>query len=248
MRDIRLYVDLPLASGELIELPEQTARHAVTVLRLKTGDLVTLFNGEGGEYSASIHALQRRQVQLLIGEHLPVNRESALHTRLVQALGKGERTEWAIRKAVELGVTEIVPLATERTQVKTSSQKSDQRERRWHGLIVAACEQSGRTRLPLIRPIASFENWVSAERDGERIILDPRAGQGLSVNRKVTEVELLVGPEGGFSDQEYEFACQNNYQPASLGPRILRTETAPVAALAILQVQAGDWVSDPVSS
>jgi len=241
MRDIRLYVDLPLIAGELIELPEHTARHAVAVLRLKIGDALILFNGQDGEYGAHIHALERRQVQLAIDEFRPVNRESALHTRLVQALGKGERTEWAIRKAVELGVTEIVPLITERTQVKANSQKSDPRERRWRSLMVAACEQSGRTRLPLLRPLVSFADWVAVQRVGKRIILDPRANAGIRIDSKVEEVELLIGPEGGFSDQEYELACHRGYQPASLGPRILRTETAPLAALALLQAQAGDW-------
>ena len=241
MRDIRLYVDQPLATGELVDLPEATARHAVTVLRLKAGDLLTLFNGQGGEYGARITALQRRQVQLAIEEFSQVDRESGLHTRLVQALGKGERTEWALRKSVELGVTEIVPLQTERTQVKLDAGKNDQRERRWRSLMIAACEQCGRTKLPLLRPTDSFTHWISGQRSGEKFILDPRAERGLRVNTTVTEVELLIGPEGGFSDQEYDLALEHGYQPVSLGPRVLRTETAPVAALALLQAQAGDW-------
>ncbi len=242
MRDIRLYVDLPLAVGTLLELPLQTARHAVTVLRLKRGDSLTLFNGQGGEYRGRIETLQRRQVQLSVDDFIPVNRESPLHIRLVQALGKGDRTEWAIRKAVELGVSEIVPLVTERTQVKTSTDKNDQRENRWQSLIIAACEQSGRTRLPLLRPVAGFAEWVAGQRGGERLILDPRAGDGLRIETRVDEVELLIGPEGGFSADEYELAESNGYQPVALGPRILRTETAPLAAIALLQAQAGDWI------
>lgn len=243
MRDIRLYVDQPLAIGELIDLPEATARHAGTVLRLKVGDWLTLFNGQGGEYGARITLLQRRQVQLAIEEFSPVDRESGLHTRLVQALGKGERTEWALRKSVELGVTEIVPLQTERTQVKGDAGKNERRELRWRSLIIASCEQSGRTKLPLLRPVDSLDHWLGGQRGGEKFILDPRSEQGLRVNPTVTEVELLIGPEGGFSDQEYALALEQGYQSASLGPRVLRTETAPVAALALLQAQAGDCAS-----
>ncbi len=241
MRDIRLYVDLLLTVGESIELPADAVRHAVTVLRLKPEDSLTVFNGQGGEYRATIVSLQRRQVVVSINEYSPIDRESALHTRLVQALGKGERTEWALRKAVELGVTEIVPMVSERTQVKVKADKADQREKRWRSLIIAACEQSGRTRLPQLRSMVTFADWVGRSTTGERLILDPRAEQGLKVDAAVTEVELLVGPEGGFSDQEYQLACQNGYQPAALGPRILRTETAPLAVLALLQAQAGDW-------
>ncbi|MEL0081941.1 MAG: 16S rRNA (uracil(1498)-N(3))-methyltransferase [Gammaproteobacteria bacterium] len=243
MRDIRLFVDVPLTEGDSIELPEAAARHAVTVLRLKIGDLIVLFNGQGGEYRACLQSANRRQVQMEIIEFIPADRESALHTRLVQALGKGDRTEWAIRKAVELGVSEIVPLLTERTQVKLTQQKSDQREGRWRKLIIAACEQSGRTRIPPLRSAVTLGDRVAGDSDTERIILDPRASECLQVAPAVTKVELLVGPEGGFTDQEYQLASHSGYRPARLGPRVLRTETAPLAALALLQAQAGDWGS-----
>ncbi|MBL4622649.1 MAG: 16S rRNA (uracil(1498)-N(3))-methyltransferase, partial [Immundisolibacteraceae bacterium] len=235
MRDVRIYIDQPLISGDIVDLPDALVRHIGTVLRLKAGDALVLFNGLGGEFHSRIQALARRSGAVSIGEHNPVSRESGLHTRLVQALGKGDRTEWALRKAVELGVTEIVPLITERTQVKISEQKNDQRQRRWQGLIVAACEQSGRTRLPLLRPVATFEQWTNGQQSGKRLILDPRASQPLTLGRGVKEVELLVGPEGGFSSEEYALASSRGYLPAKLGPRILRTETAPLAALALLQ-------------
>ena len=241
MRDIRVYLDQPLVTGNVIDLPDELVRHIGGVLRLKPGESLVLFNGLGGEYRAQVETLERRRGCVLIGEYDPVTRESGLHTRLVQALGKGDRTEWAVRKAVELGVTELVPLITERTQVKISEQKNNQRQRRWQSLIVAACEQSGRTRLPLLRAAVTFDQWTAQQRSGERLILDPRATKPIGIDASVTEVELLIGPEGGFSTPELELAGQRGYQPVSLGPRVLRTETAPLAALALLQTQAGDW-------
>ena len=241
MRDIRVHIDQPLVTGELIELTDELVSHLGKVLRLKAGDTLVMFNGQGGEYHARVENLARRSGSVVIGEYDPVERESALHTRLVQALGKGDRTEWALRKAVELGVSEIVPLTTQRTQVKITDQKNDQRHRRWLGMIISACEQSGRTRIPLLRSVAAFEDWTSRQRAGRRLMLDPRAAQPLKIDSTVSEVEILVGPEGGFSAEEYQLACERGYQPTSLGPRVLRTETAPVAALALLQFQAGDW-------
>ena len=242
MRDFRVYIDQPLVTGEPVELTDELVSHLGKVLRLKAGDTLVMFNGKGGEYHAEVENLARRSGSVVIGEYDPVERESALHTRLVQALGKGDRTEWALRKAVELGVSEIVPLTTQRTQVKITDQKNDQRHRRWLGMIISACEQSGRTRIPLLRSVVSFEQWTSAQPvSGQCLMLDPRAAQPLQIDPTVSEVEILVGPEGGFSAEEYQLACERGYQPTSLGPRVLRTETAPVAALALLQSQAGDW-------
>ena len=241
MRDIRVHIDQPLVTGELVELTAELVSHLGKVLRLKAGDTLVMFNGQGGEYHARVENLARRSGSVVIGEYDPVERESALHTRLVQALGKGDRTEWALRKAVELGVTEIVPLTTERTQVKISAEKNQQRQRRWQGMIIAACEQSGRTCLPILRSVVGFDEWTVQQRNGSRLILDPRATAPLKVDSVTTEVELLIGPEGGFSDAEYQQANSRGYQSASLGPRVLRTETAPLVALALLQTQAGAW-------
>ncbi len=241
MSATRLFIDTDLRAGESVTLPAQLAHHALTVLRLGDGEEVVLFNGRGGEFSGLLRRAGKKKAMVSLIRHVVVERESVLHTRLVIALGKGDRTEWAVRKAVELGVSEIVPLFTERTQVKWSAQKNEQRHQRWRGLIVSACEQCGRNRLPGLQSAVRFGDWVSASSDGERLLFTPDAPVSVKLGGNPGGVELMIGPEGGFSAEEIVLATTQGYRAVRLGPRVLRTETAPLAALAVVQSLAGDF-------
>lgn len=241
MSATRLFIDAELHAGESVALPEQLAHHALTVLRLGDGEEVVLFNGRGGEFPGLLSRAGKKKAAVSLNRHDLVERESVLHTRLVIALGKGDRTEWAVRKAVELGVSEMVPLFTERTQVKWSAQKNEQRHQRWRGLIISACEQCGRNRLPGLQPAVRFGDWVGASNGGERLLFTPDAPVSVELGGKPDRVELVIGPEGGFTAEEVITATTQGYRAVRLGPRVLRTETAPLAALAVVQSMAGDF-------
>ena len=238
----RFHVPVPLTLAATLDLPEAAAHHAARVLRLRSGDAVTLFNGQGGEYAARITAIGKHDVTVAIERHAPVERESPLPVTLVQALSSGERMDLTIQKAVELGVSRIVPVESERSVVRLRGERAAKRVAHWQQVAISACEQCGRNRIPEVRMISPLDVWLAAEvNDTLRWLLLPGADKALrDLPRPQKPIELLVGPEGGLTDNEVEAARRADYQPLRLGPRVLRTETAAPALLAALQALWGD--------
>lgn len=239
----RLYLARPLAPQMQVELPEDAVRHLVQVLRMQAGETLTVFNGHGGEYDAVLEHADRRHARLRLGAHHAVSRESPLPVTLVQCVSKGDRMDYTLQKAVELGVSRIVPLVSERSVVRLDAERWARRQAHWEGVVIAACQQSGRTVIPPVAAVADFGRWLAQPpAPGLRLTLAPGAAQGLhGLSRPSDGVSLLVGPEGGLSAAEIRQAGAAGWLPLHLGPRILRTETAGVALLASLQALWGDW-------
>jgi len=239
----RFHVDLPLATDARVALPRASAHHAARVLRLQPGDPVTLFNGQGGEFTATIVAIGRDAVEVEVGAHQSVERESPLTVTLVQALSSGERMDLTIQKAVELGVSCIVPVESERSVVRLRGERADKRVTHWRQIVIAACEQCGRNRIPEVEaPVSLSTRLAGQEGDALRWILLPGAERTLREQpRPDRPIELLVGPEGGFAEAEVERVRAAGFLPLCLGPRVLRTETAAPALLAALQALWGDF-------
>ena len=222
-------------------LPAPVAHHAERVLRLAVGDAVVLFDGRGGECAATLLALGKQPVARL-GPRLAVERESPLALTLVQALASGDKMDWIVQKAVELGVAAVQPVAAERSVLKLSGERADKRVAHWQQIAVAACEQSGRNRVPAVGAILPLEKYLAQDSDGRRMILAPGADAALA--RKAPPVgplAILIGPEGGWSPAELRLAAHAGCEPLALGPRVLRTETAGLAALAAIQTLWGDF-------
>jgi len=247
MRKTRIYYPGLLSQGQAIELDTQTSVRIARVLRLKIGDALTLFNGQGGEYKSHITQLDKRRVCCEILEFIDRSVESPLKIHLAQGISKGERMDYTIQKAVELGVDEIIPLMTARTSVNLSPERQQRRLAHWQSIVISACEQCGRNKVPEVKPIESLANWLLTNRDSLNIVLDPGATQGLKTfptskqHAMPQPVTLLIGPEGGLSREEISLAAQHGFIPTQCGPRILRTETAAVAVLSVLQSLWGDF-------
>ncbi len=242
MRIPRIYQPLPLAVGQLIELDAQATVHLTKVLRLKAGDVLQVFNSEGGEFKAQVREVGRRSVSVEIGEWVDCNVESSLELILLQGVSRGERMDYTVQKAVELGVSKIIPIMTERTVVNLKGDRKQRRCNHWQAVVNSACEQSGRNCVPEVAQILDFQQGLSRVPDGLKLVLHHRADAVL--DEKVmpkTPVTLLVGPEGGLSPNEIAAAEAVGFMPWRLGPRVMRTETAAVAALAVLQWQWGDF-------
>jgi len=239
----RFFIPGPLVSGSNSLLPETASHHAARVLRLRVGDAVTLFNGEGGEFAATISTLGKRDVEVNVGAHTATERESPLAVTLVQAVSSGERMDHTIQKAVELGVTRIVPVQSERSVTRLKGERARKRVAHWQQIVISACEQCGRNRVPPVDDLLMLENWLAAE-PGKvaRWLLAPDADQPLrDLPRPMLPIEVLVGPEGGFTETETVMAQRAGYHPLTLGPRTLRTETAAPTLLAVLQTLWGDF-------
>jgi len=239
----RFYVPVLLTAPATLQLPEAAAHHAARVLRLRIGDAVTLFNGRGGEYSACITAIGKHDATVAIERHDPVERESPLLITLVQAVSSGERMDLTIQKAVELGAARIVPVESERCIVRLKDERAAKRVAHWQQVVVSACEQCGRNRIPDVRMISPLDAWLAAEESSaRRWLLLPGADTALrDLPCPQIPIELLVGPEGGLTDAEADAACRAGYQPVRLGPRVLRTESAAPALLAAVQALWGDF-------
>jgi 16S rRNA (uracil1498-N3)-methyltransferase len=236
----RFYCPLPLAPGVAIDLPEAVARH-LQVLRMVPGDALVLFNGAGGEYRATLAALDKKRASALVADFDPAEAELPYALTLAQGLPEGSKMDWIIEKAVELGVAAIAPLAAQRSVVRLSGERAEKRQAHWQGVITAASEQCGRNKLARLAPVTELSRWLALPPDGTRVLLSPRATRSLSDWARAQApqaVTLMIGPEGGFSDQEEEAAIAAGAMPLSMGPRVLRTETAGLAALAIL---AANW-------
>jgi 16S rRNA (uracil1498-N3)-methyltransferase len=230
---------LPVA-GE-IALPDELAHHASRVLRLRDGDVVTLFDGRGGEASARLVARGKRWSAVL-GGHLAVEREAPLSIALVQALASGERMDWIVQKAVELGVSAVIPVQAERSVLRLSGERATRRIEHWRQVAISACEQSGRNRVPAIEPVTGLREYLATPGDGPRLVLSPGADARLaSLPVPQRAIDVLVGPEGGWSDEELAACRTCGAIETGLGPRVLRTETAGLAALAAIQALWGDF-------
>ena len=243
MRLIRIHVDAPLAPGAEVELRGQAAEHVSRVLRLAPGDMLTLFNGDGSDYSSTINELYKGSVIVAIRAVAPARAESPLALVLVQGIARGERMDLIVQKATELGVTAIRPVATARSVVRLDDDLRAKKLAHWQGIAVAACEQCGRATLPAIAEPVAFAAWLQLPRDAttRRILLAPDAAASLAgAAAGARRIELLVGPEGGLDEGERDAALAAGYLDCRLGPRVLRSETAAVAALAVLQSSAGD--------
>ena len=244
MRTTRIYVDLELTAGKEVLLPGAQSMHLLRVLRLRTGAVLTLFNGRGGEYGAELTGADKAGARLRVGAHAAVERESPLQLTLLQGVARGERMDFIIQKATELGVQRIVPLSCEFSVVRLEPSALQRRVAHWRTVAIAACEQCGRNRLPEIESIFELEPACSGGEAGAKLMLVPQAPAALAaLARAMKSAVLLVGPEGGLSGREQLLAQRHGFEACRLGPRILRTETAPLAALAALQALAGDLAS-----
>ncbi|MFJ2987692.1 16S rRNA (uracil(1498)-N(3))-methyltransferase [Collimonas sp. NPDC087041] len=238
----RFYVSTPLEIGQQLALPDQVAHH-VQVLRLPAGTPITLFNGEGGEYTATISSIEKKRVGVEIKTFSPREVELPYAVTLAQALPESSKLDWIIEKAVELGAAAIQPLAAQRCVVRLNSERAEKKQSHWQAVIVAAAEQSGRNRMPNLATLTPFNDWVRQQDLHKRILLSPRGEQSLSDwarHHPPQALTLLIGPEGGFTEAEEDTACAQGALMLSMGPRILRTETAGLAALAAINAIWGE--------
>lgn len=245
MRAIRLFIDASLQLGQELALPAEAARHALRVLRLGAGDRVVLFNGDGTQYPARLTAVAVGTARACVESAETPVRESPLHITLVQAVARGEKMDWIIQKATELGVARILPVITERSEVKLDAARGDKRLEHWRAVAIAACEQCGRNVLPELEapaPLAACLAAHATDASSARWMLHPGEATRLrDIVINTAELVLAVGPEGGLGDGDLAALQQDGYRALALGPRILRTETAGLAALAALQAIAGDF-------
>ena len=240
----RVFCPGNISPGALLSLPDQAAHHLARVLRLGPGDAVRVFNGDGGEWDAQIVSSHKADVSVRVSERHERDVEPPLRVLLAQGISSRERMELTLQKAVELGVAEIQPLETRRSVVRLREERASRRVEHWQNLVIAACEQCGRNRVPVVHPIESLADWFGAiGRPGSerRIMLSPGAVQRLRDLPQPEQITLLIGPEGGLAPEEQELALACGFQPVRLGPRILRTETAAMAALAALHALWGDF-------
>jgi 16S rRNA (uracil1498-N3)-methyltransferase len=238
----RVHVPAPVEQGALVALPATAASHVARVLRLRSGAPLVLFDGRGHDWLCEIESVEGERVQVRVVERRPGLAPSPLRITLVQAVSRGERMDWTLQKATELGVAVITPVISMRSVVRLDDEQAAKRLRHWQGVVTAACEQSGRSLLPDLREPRELGEFLGGSpRSGQRLVLSPAGPASLAGLASVSaHVELLVGPEGGLDDTEISAATRAGFMPVRLGPRVLRTETAAVAALAVLQALWGD--------
>jgi 16S rRNA (uracil1498-N3)-methyltransferase len=243
MPNSRFYCPLRLGPGQTLDLPPDAAHHAAKVLRMEAGHEVTLFNGEGGEYAATITHIGKNGVTVKTGAFREHEVESLLNVTLAQAISSGDKMDYTLQKAVELGVTHIQPLFSERCVVKLTGDRAEKRVRHWQQVVISACEQCGRNRVPEVAPSQPLIPWLgSLPPDAQHLMLAPGAQHSLSeLPAPTAPVTLLIGPEGGLSPNEIRAAESRGFTPVRLGPRVLRTETAALVALAAMQTLWGDF-------
>jgi 16S rRNA (uracil1498-N3)-methyltransferase len=241
MRISRLFLDSPLQTGDTVSLEAERLNYVARVLRLKPGVQLTVFNGQGGEYSAQLESVSKRNASLIIGAFNNRDCESPLSLTLVQGISRGERMDYTIQKATELGITRIVPVFTQRSMVSLDGERLEKRQQHWQGVVRSACEQCGRNRLPAIETALALPEYLEQDVTGTKLLLDPLANDSLHVmSAPGNNTHLLIGPEGGLDDQEHASARAQGYTGIRLGPRVLRTETAAVACIAAMQALWGD--------
>lgn len=239
----RLFIRSELQTGQALELDKEQAHYLGRALRLRPGDALIIFSAESGEFAAAVTSIGKSNAELMVGVAIPTNTESPLKVHLVQGVSRGERMDVVVQKATELGVKRISPVLTEYGVVKLDGSRASRRREHWQKIAESACEQCGRTRPPLIDEPLPLKTWFgskTSETDVD-LILKPNAGTSMaSLKAPTTKVCLLIGPEGGFSDNEYEDAEISGFKAVSLGPRVLRTETAAIAAITVAESLWGD--------
>lgn len=241
MRIPRIYQDQPLALDSSIELDTEAASHIGRVLRMSQGEQLSLFNGDGHDYLANIDSANKRHVLVTIISVIPNNSESPLNIHLGQVISRGDRMDFTIQKSVELGVTTITPLFSERCGVKLSSERLAKKVQQWQKIVISACEQSGRSIVPKVRAPMDFSLWSEEPSEAVKLTLHPRASHGIGeLTLAQPHVRLLIGPEGGLTDAEIAKTEQDGFTDLLLGPRVLRTETAALSAISALQLKFGD--------
>ncbi len=242
MRVTRVHVPEPLVEGAAVVVPPSVAYHLTRVLRMRLGALIIVFDGTGNEHYAEISSVNGEQVSVKIAEPIRGTTESPLHITLVQGISRSERMDWTLQKATELGVHAIVPVITARSVVRLDDRQANKKLEHWQAVVVGACEQSGRRVIPIVHtPLRLHDYLVQSNSDDMRLVLDPTAPIALTgLQRPPKTIQLLIGPEGGLDDDELQRAVGSGFTAVRLGPRILRTETASVVALSVLQALWGD--------
>ena len=247
MRLTRVFVEAPVAVGKRLVVEGSAANHITRVLRLRSGDALTVFDGSGGEFGARLQEFRKDSVVVAVEDHRPLERESPLPLTLAQGISRGERMDWVIQKATELGTARIVPLFTKRSVVRLDEKQADRKLQHWRAIAIAACEQCGRNRIPELAAPVDFFDVLPAEASGAtRLLLSPTGDLriedlGQDVRQGASKgITVLIGPEGGLEDVEQEAALAAGFKAVRLGPRVLRTETAAIAALTIIQRYFGD--------
>jgi len=241
MRLTRVYVDRELASGSVVELPAATASHLAKVLRVRVGDELTLFSGDGREFLGAVESVRGARVTAAVGNGVSVDRESPFAVTLVQCVPRGDRMDFIVQKATELGVSRIVPVLSRRSVVRLDASQAETKAVHWRAVALNACEQCGRNRLPIVEAPEPLVDYLGASVPTTvRLVLEPDTSTGAPPEGLDAGVEIAVGPEGGFAPEELDALQIAHFRRVSLGPRILRTETAAIAALTWLQTRYGD--------
>jgi 16S rRNA (uracil1498-N3)-methyltransferase len=242
MRLTRVYVEAPVTAGKRVVVEGSAVNHITRVLRLRSGDALTVFDGSGGEFGARIEEFRKDAVVVAVEEHRPLDRESPLTLTLAQGISRGERMDWIIQKATELGTSKIVPLFTKRSMVRLDERQAERKIQHWRAIAVAACEQCGRNKVPELGTPIDFFDVLPADSSGAtRLLLSPTGDLRIEdLQDTAKAITVLIGPEGGLDDVEQEAALAAGFKAVRLGPRVLRTETAAIAALTIIQHHFGD--------
>jgi 16S rRNA (uracil1498-N3)-methyltransferase len=242
MRLTRVYVETPVTAGKPLVIDGSAANHITRVLRLRNGDELTVFDGTGGEFGARVEEFRKDSVVVAVAEHRAVERESPLPLTLAQGVSRGERMDWIIQKATELGASRIVPVFTKRSVVRLDEKQAERKLQHWRAITVAACEQCGRNRVPELTLPTDFFDVIPPDTSGStRLLLSPSGDLRIDDLEEVGKgITVLIGPEGGLEDVEQEAAIRAGFKAVRLGPRVLRTETAAIAALTIIQRYFGD--------
>jgi 16S rRNA (uracil1498-N3)-methyltransferase len=242
MRLTRVYVDEPVIGGKHLVIQGSAANRIARVLRLRSGDPLTVFDGSGGEFGARIEEFRKEAVVVSVGEHRALDRESPLSLTLAQGISRGEKMDWIIQKATELGASRIVPMFTKRSVVRLDEKQAERKLQHWRAIACAACEQCGRNRIPELAEPVDFFDLLPADTSGRtRLLLSPSGDLRIDDLKSVgAGITVLIGPEGGLEDVEQEAALAAGFKAVRLGPRVLRTETAAIAALTVIQRYFGD--------
>lgn len=244
MANLRFFTNSPLAINTSLQLSENAAAHATRALRLDAGDSAIVFNGDGFDYECTLTSVKKNSVTVKVMNATAIHNESPLNITLLQAISSGDRMDFTIQKAVELGVKNIQPITSQRSVVKLSAERAEKRTEHWQNVAISACEQSGRAWVPHVATPLSLQNWLgqNPKNDASRILLNPIGAKRLSEFAKpASEIQLLIGAEGGLSKEEIELAASHGFQSIVLGPRILRTETAALTAISAMQLLWGDF-------
>ena len=242
MRIPRLFVNFPLTEGQSVQLLPDRAHYLVNVLRLRTNDKLIVFNGQGGEFQATLDQIGKKTSSIKIEHFVGIDRESPLYTELAIGVSKGDRMDWIVQKSTELGVSSISPLITERSELKLNAERWQKKLHHWREIIISACEQCGRSLLPELKDPVSLQDYVLNCHTSFKVVLHPESNSTpMDIVENPKDIALLIGPEGGFSDEEVAIAEKNNFNKWTLGSRVLRTETAPIVALSLLQAKFGDF-------